>query len=56
MFVDKPKIHDKAIIRLDVDEVVRLLDYVENCGEQLTGQKKRYYEKTKTRDFVITCS
>ena len=53
VFVDKPKIHDKAIIRLDVDEVVRLLDYVENCGDQLTGQKKRYYEKTKTRDFAI---
>lgn len=53
VFVDKPKIHDKAIIRLDIDEVVRLLDYVEECGSQLTGQKKVYYEKTRTRDLAI---
>lgn len=52
-FVDKPKIHDKAIIRLDIDEVAMLLDYVETCGNQLTGQKKVYYEKTKTRDLAI---
>lgn len=52
-FVDKPKIHEKAIIRLDVDEVVMLLDYVESCGSQLTGQKKVYYEKTRTRDLAI---
>ena len=53
VFVDKPKIHDKAIIRLDVDEVVNLLDFVETCGNQLTGQKKVYYEKTRTRDLAI---
>ena len=53
VFVDKPKIHDKAIIRLDVDEVAMLLDYVEDCGHQLTGQKKVYYEKTRTRDLAI---
>ncbi len=53
VFVDKPKIHDKAIIRLDVDEVAMLLDYVEDCGHQLTGQKKIYYEKTRTRDLAI---
>lgn len=53
VFVDKPKIHDKAIIRLDIDEVAMLLDYVEDCGSQLTGQKKVYYEKTCTRDLAI---
>lgn len=53
LFVDMPKLHDKAIIRLDIDEVALLLDYVEHCGEQLTGQKKVYYEKTKTRDLAI---
>lgn len=52
-YVDKPKIHDKAIIRLDVDEVAMLLDYVETCGNQLTGQKKVYYDKTCTRDLAI---
>ncbi len=53
VFVDKPKIHDKAIIRLDIDEVAMLLDYVEDCGNQLTGQKKVYYDKTRTRDLAI---
>ncbi len=53
LFVDKPKIHEKAIIRLDIDEVALLLDYVETCGDELTGQKKVYYEKTKTRDLAI---
>lgn len=51
--VDMPKQHEKAIIRLDSDEVAMLLDFVENCGSQLTGQKKVYYEKTKTRDLAI---
>ena len=51
--MDKPKVHEKAIIRLDVDEVAMLLDYVESCGNQLTGQKKVYYEKTRTRDLAI---
>ena len=53
IFVDKPKVHEKAIIRLDIDEVAMLLDYVETCGNELTGQKKVYYEKTKTRDIAI---
>ena len=53
LFVDLPKIHEKSIIRLDVDEVAILLDYVENCGQTLTGQKKNYYEKTKYRDMAI---
>lgn len=48
-----PKIHEKAIVRLDTDEVAILLDYVENCGATLTGQKKVYYEKTKERDLAI---
>lgn len=53
MLVDMPKQHEKAIIRLDADEVAMLLDYVESCGSRLTGQKKVYYEKTKERDLAI---
>lgn len=53
VLIDMPKIHDKAIIRLDVDEVALLLDYMENCGEHLTGQRKVYYEKNKERDIAI---
>ena len=53
VLIDMPKIHDKAIIRLDTDEVAMLLDYVEHCGDLLTGQKKAYYEKTKERDLAL---
>ena len=51
--VSMPKLHDKAIIRLDVDEVAKLLDFIENCGDTLSGQKKAYYNKTKYRDLAI---
>lgn len=50
--VDMPKIHEKEIIRLDVNEVVELLDLVEN-GEKLTDGEKRYYAKNSLRDFTI---
>ena len=53
VLIDVPKIHDKSIIRLDTDEVALLLDYIEHCGDQLTGQKRVYYEKTKERDLAI---
>ena len=53
VLVDVPKIHDKSIIRLDADEVASLLDYIEHCGDTLTGQKRVYYEKTKERDLAI---
>lgn len=53
LLVDMPKLHDKAIVRLDADEVALLLDYVEHCGNELTGQRKVYYEKTKARDLAI---
>jgi len=51
--VSMPKLHDKAIIRLDADEIASLLDYIENCGSSLTGQRKVYYQKTKYRDLAI---
>lgn len=50
--VDMPKIHEKPITRLDIDEVVRLLDEVES-GENLTERQKKYHEKTKTRDLAM---
>ncbi len=53
VLVDVPKIHQKAIIRLDTDEVALLLDYIEHCGDHLTGQKRVYYEKTKERDLAL---
>jgi len=53
MLIDMPKVHEKAIVRLDADEVALLLDHIENCGAKLTGQKKVYYEKTKDRDLAM---
>lgn len=53
LLVDMPKIHEKNIIRLEPDEVAELLDHIENAGNELTGQRKAYYEKTKVRDFAI---
>lgn len=50
--VDTPKIHEKAIIRLDVNEVANLLDAVES-GEKLTDRQKAFHEKTKKRDLAL---
>ena len=47
-----PKIHEKEIIRLDVDEVAHFLDEVED-GECLTEKQKAYHAKTKLRDLAM---
>ncbi|MHB8130677.1 MAG: tyrosine-type recombinase/integrase, partial [Mobilitalea sp.] len=41
-----PKLHEKEIVRLEIDEVVRLLDEVENA-QNMTKSQQRYHEKTK---------
>ena len=53
VLVDVPKIHQKSIIRLEADEVALLLEYIEHGGDDLTGQKKVYYEKNKDRDLAL---
>ena len=50
--VKMPKIHEKNIVRLDVDEIVLLLDEVET-GDKLTERQKIYHKKTKVRDLAI---
>ncbi len=50
--VDSPKIHQKPIIRLDVDEVAKILDEAET-GEQLRGRQKTFHEKTAIRDEAM---
>lgn len=50
--VDAPKLHEKAIIRLEPNEVADLLDLTEN-GAGLTDQQKRYHEATRVRDVAI---
>lgn len=53
LLVNMPKLHEKEIIRLEADETAMLLDFIEKGGENLTGQQKAYYEKTKQRDLAI---
>lgn len=50
--VDMPKIHDKAITRMDVNEVAEFLDNVES-GNKLTKTQLRLHEKLKTRDLAL---
>jgi len=53
MQVDMPKIHEKAIIHLEPDEVAIFLDSLDNYEKQLTGKKKDFFLKTKVRDIAI---
>lgn len=50
--VQLPKLHEKEIIRLDIDEVALLLDEVEQ-GENLTDKQKAFHNKTKVRDLAL---
>lgn len=52
VLVDMPKSHEKPIVRLEVDEVVKLLDLVES-GDNLTRTEKRYHKYTKKRDLAL---
>ena len=50
--IDAPKIHEKAIIRLEPDEVARLLDLAES-GSALTEHQKQYHKFTRDRDVAL---
>ena len=50
--VDTPKLHEKAIVRLDVNEVADLLDVVDD-GQGLSQRQQGYHEHTKVRDAAI---
>lgn len=50
--VDMPKRHQKPIIRLEIDEVARLLDLVES-GDMQSERQKKYNEHTRARDLAI---
>lgn len=50
--VQLPKLHEKEIIRLDIDEVAALLDAVEQ-GDDLTDRQKAFHNRTKVRDLAI---
>ncbi len=50
--IDMPKIHEKAIVRLEPNEVADLLDLIEQ-GTGLTEKQLIYHELTKKRDLAL---
>lgn len=50
--VDTPKLHEKAIIRLEANEVADLIDSAEQ-GSGLSKVQRRYHDATKVRDVAI---
>lgn len=50
--VDKPKLKEKQIVRMDAAEVANFLDTVE-YGNNLSNHQMKYHEKSKTRDLAI---
>ena len=51
--VEMPKLHDKAIVRLDIDEVSKFLDVVEYGPKNMSDRKKKFHENNKIRDLAI---
>ena len=50
--VSLPKLHEKPILRLDPDEMQKLLDTV-STGEGLTNRQQKLLKFTKTRDTAM---
>lgn len=50
--IDMPKRREKPIIRLEIDEVARMLDLVES-GEAMSERQKSYNLHTRIRDLAI---
>lgn len=50
--VKLPKIHNKDIIRLEYNEVAKLLDEADT-GNELTKQQKVFHDKTRKRDVAM---
>ena len=50
--VDTPKIHDSQIIRLELDEVGKVLDLAEN-GREMTQMQQGFHKHTQSRDYAM---
>ena len=50
--VPLPKLHEHAIVRLDIDEVARILDLAES-GSQLPKTYQKYHKVTQKRDLAM---
>lgn len=47
-----PKIHEKEIIRLEYDEVAKLLDEADS-GDKLSKKQQDFHKKTRKRDLAL---
>ncbi|QSX09617.1 tyrosine-type recombinase/integrase [Alkalibacter rhizosphaerae] len=52
LLVDIPKIKEKPIVRLEVDEVANLLDLLED-PKGMTDTQKKFHQRTKERDMAM---
>ena len=50
--VDTPKIHDSQIVRLELDEVGKVLDLAEN-GRDMTQMQQGFHKHTQSRDYAM---
>lgn len=50
--IKAPKLHEKEIIRLEIDEIVKLLNIAES-GDDLSEGQKRFHKDLKERDLAI---
>ncbi|NLB89825.1 MAG: tyrosine-type recombinase/integrase [Clostridiales bacterium] len=50
--ISLPKIHEKPILRLELDEIEKMLSVIET-GDQLTDRQRAYQERTRVRDYAI---
>ena len=50
--VDLPKLHDKPILRLEADEMQKMLDAV-SSGDGLTARQQKYLAFTRSRDIAM---
>lgn len=50
--VDTPKIHDSQIIRLELEEVGKVLDLAET-GKEMTKMQQGFHKHTQSRDYAM---
>lgn len=50
--IDTPKVHDSQIIRLELDEVGKVLDLAES-GQDMTTMQKGFHKHTQARDYAM---
>ena len=51
--VNMPKLHEKAIVRLDADEIVKFLDTVDSGAENMTDRQRKAHEQNRVRDIAL---